>query len=346
MVDRAAKTRDITFDLAKCVAIYMVIVWHCYPGNWHATDWASALPVNLIIGCNMPLFFLISGYFARRMFLTCDWRALVVRLIGYLWPVFIFSLLDTGVAYFHDPQLSVWHKWAHIFMTCFWFFCCLSLCEVTTYFAFWANKYWKVSVIGLLAAVFLLFWIIPLGVYYYVAMVPFYWFGVFALPLIYERKYACAVGVVCLFVYVVFAFIEGDITTNGLGFYWDRMRLWDPSWIGFVRMMARYLMGLLGAGGCLLALKAVGGRSAFVRTLAMFGTTTLGVYFLHRYAVMEWYRIPIASQVGIGVYCGLSVAVLFACHCLVRASNKVEWLKFIFWGPGPLVKRYLARKEW
>ena len=182
--------RDETFDLVKFAAIFMVIMWHCYPSGWHAsTDGCiDSVAVNAIIGCNMPLFFMISGYFARRMYATCDWRLQLIRLVGYLWPVMIFSIVDVGVAFIHDAHMHFTDRFFHSLIFCFWFFCCLTLCELTTFGATYVAKVTRVNLAIILSLIFLVFWSIPYGVYYYIAMVPFYWIGCFALPQLYEKK--------------------------------------------------------------------------------------------------------------------------------------------------------------
>lgn len=335
------KGRDATFDIAKFIAIFMVIFWHCYPAGWHARNWIETVPVNLIIGCNMPLFFLISGYFSRKMYVDRDVTALIVRLIGNLWPVFIFSFVDIGVqCWTNVPEFAILQEWVRVLLTCFWFFCCLSLCELLTFVSFWISRKRDFLVGAILGIIFLLFWTIPLGIWYFVAMVPFYWGGIFLLPKVYCRPNMKYIGVVILSLYVLISMLEGDITTNGMGFYWDRMRLSQPSLAGLYRMFARYAMGALGSVGILMTLNLIVCVVPTLKRLSVFGTTTLGIYFLHRYIVKEWYRFDSSSTSSVALRVCLATAIFVVCHFVVLLTQKSEVVRCFFWGPGRYVKRF------
>ena len=52
-----ASKRNLSFDIARAIAIYLVIIGHSMTGLWDT--WQS----NFIFAANLPIFFIISGYF-------------------------------------------------------------------------------------------------------------------------------------------------------------------------------------------------------------------------------------------------------------------------------------------
>lgn len=56
------KKRDAYFDVVKFVAMFMVVFGHVQSAT--EMSWGTPYIKNFIIQSNMPLFFIISGYFA------------------------------------------------------------------------------------------------------------------------------------------------------------------------------------------------------------------------------------------------------------------------------------------
>ena len=86
------KRRDPYFDVVKAVAIIMVVFCHVMTIAPSGTFpmWIN----NFRVGMNMPIFFVISGYFAWPMVEALDWRKLVRNVRAYLTPA-----LFAGVVY-------------------------------------------------------------------------------------------------------------------------------------------------------------------------------------------------------------------------------------------------------
>ena len=64
------------------------VIW----GHWGLYNIVGVVPggdaymQNAKIGVNMPVFFMISGYFAASTFANGGWRRIVARAVGFLWP--------------------------------------------------------------------------------------------------------------------------------------------------------------------------------------------------------------------------------------------------------------------
>jgi len=141
--------RDPFFDLLKFVAMFMVVYWHVMsyrPGFDLATMPSRA--ANFIISMNMPLFFMISGYFSRRLHESGDWKKLGHRLVTYFWPLatvsFIVLCLETIVWQEHTfSQIPLLTLKAFLFHG--WFFYALAICEVGTFCAYrWGKTRHKI----------------------------------------------------------------------------------------------------------------------------------------------------------------------------------------------------------
>ena len=85
------KTRNPLWDLVKFAAILIVVFWHVQK----AAEMSAGQPVvtNLIVNMNMPLFFLISGYFSYGLVSGGDWKKFGWRVLGYFWPLMILSIV-------------------------------------------------------------------------------------------------------------------------------------------------------------------------------------------------------------------------------------------------------------
>ena len=87
--------RNPYFDIVKAVAIFMVIFCHVM---WLAPvgmfpSWIS----NFRVGMNMPVFFVLSGYFAWPMIETRDWHKLGRNIRCYLSPALFAGVLFTSI---------------------------------------------------------------------------------------------------------------------------------------------------------------------------------------------------------------------------------------------------------
>ena len=127
--EKAVVKRDPLFDMAKFVAMFMVVYWHVmsYRPGFDLAEMPSHA-ANFIIAVNMPLFFLVSGYFSRRLHDSGNWRRLLGRLVTYFWPLAVFSILGAVI------DAIIFHKCTIMqtplvaikkFLFTGWFFLCI-----------------------------------------------------------------------------------------------------------------------------------------------------------------------------------------------------------------------------
>lgn len=330
--------RDVSFDIAKSVAIFMVIYWHTmsYRTGFELSNHPS-YAANFIISINMPLFFMISGYFSRNLHESGCWKNLLKRLMFYFWPMFVFKFLFVfiDVAFLgkgsivEAPLILV-----KSFLFQGWFFQALAICDIITYIAFRFVKYWQRIIICLLGVGVCLF---GAGRIWYVSnvvpMIPFYWFGLFLLPTILKRsKIYAMLALIGIGVLVGVTCFSGNIATNGLAFYWDRFYVYNPEMQKIVNMMLRFIVGCVGSMGILWIIKVVVAKCSIIQMLNCFGKETLGIYFLQGWLIKTCVVPFFASEVSVFVLF-LSSSLVFVCsYLIVRLVKMYDCIGKIFFG--------------
>ena len=185
--------RDIGFDVAKFLAMFMVVYSHVVSyrlGFDHVTMPSYAM--NFIQSVNMPLFFIISGYFAQHLHETRNINKLVDRLVKYFWPMIFFAVFYTMIDWLFLDKIGVLEVPALMlkkFLFCGWFFYSLAICDIITYLV---CKYGNVGSRRLFACgIGFLMLLFTSGICWYsapaVAMIPFYWFGLWVLPFLLSK---------------------------------------------------------------------------------------------------------------------------------------------------------------
>ena len=335
----AEKIRDPYFDLIKLVAIFMVVFSHVqsYRPGFSFADMPSR-SLNFIMVVNMPLFFMISGYFSRKLHESSNGIKLVDRLISYFWPMAFFAafsaLVDCFV--FHKylaTDVPIWL--AKKFLLGGWFFWALASCEVITFCAY---KYSKSCFSTLLIGVVAYFGCLCVGdrvphVPNIVAMIPFYWFGLLVLPSLLPRMMLfstiAAIGAVAMLWATYFA---GNIATNGLSFYWDRFDVWHPEGVKAVNMILRYLIGI-GGGVCVMVVVKIFMRTLpAMRHLASIGKETLGIYFLQGYMIHWISNKFVKLDADVGIMLLAACFVLLLSFGIVKISKQSGFTKQLLWG--------------
>lgn len=175
---RSEERKRIPFwDVARFVAMLMVVFWHfiyCSPTFDKSTVSCVA---NFIVGMNMPLFFVIAGYFAREMLVMGRHKKLVGRIVMCVWPVLIFSLIRTLLGVCHAECTIPWlfQRFVKYVLFDHWFINCLIVCQCITFAIFFFARGRKLlGAIGFFIA-FVGLWLYPGGLWYSLAMIPFYW---------------------------------------------------------------------------------------------------------------------------------------------------------------------------
>ena len=319
--------------------MFMVVYSHvvCYRSGFSLTE-TPLFAENFIIGVNMPLFFMISGYFSNSLHESKDWRRIASRLIGYVWPMaffaIFFSLVDCVVfgraSIIQIPVVSV-----KKFLFSNWFFYTLSICDVIT---FTATKYGARRWISqfICAAGFAMALLSSGRIWYsapVVAMVPFYWFGLYVFPRILQmRRYFAVLAIGGCGIMFLVTFVVGNIATNGLSFYWNRFDVFLPCAGDLFLMLARYCIGILGSLFIVQIVIIATKTISAIKYLAFLGRETLGIYFLQGFVVHEVANKITGLDSPVITLLAMSAWVYLLCFLIVKVSKKNSILKTIIWG--------------
>ena len=331
--------RNPIFDICKFFAMLLVVYWHCmsYRDGFKLSETPS-YSANFIIAVNMPLFFMISGYFSRNLHESGDWSRLLRRLVSYFWPLAFFSTVYAGLeTAFLDmyciagfPLLAIKR-----FLFCGWFFYALAICDVATYLIYRCGPGRKRQIL-IAAAFFLLFCVLSNHIWHVsnvVAMIPFYWFGLVIFPRLIDRELALmCVGGAGFFAMVYVTFFAGNIATNGLSFYWDQFDICSLRVNMILNMVLRYIVGILGSVFIVASVHLLCLSAKCITKISFLGTETLGIFFVHDELVAVVNR---ELEVIIGDC--LSMLVLASCvyvfsYLVVWGSKRLRCIRYIVWG--------------
>lgn len=336
--------RELLFDALKFLAITMVCVWHVI---YRAADWDKcrlSYCVNFMLGVNMPLFFAISGYFSRGLMRELNFQKLLNRVVTYAWPIASFGLI-VFVNEMHSGLAFAMGRCVNFIVFGAWFFWCLIFCECSVFVIHWIAMKWfpkrrKTCIIGGMIVLFLVIWCIPYGLWYAIAMMPFYWFGLYGLPqMLNQIKGNLVLGAVMICVYTCITLLQGNIITNGISFYWNRMWLLDFTVYGLLLMVARFVIGVIGILACIAAMQFLVRKiSVFARMCESFGLGryTLGIFFVHSFLIAFMFSRFQIEACSLKVLIGVVVCLLS--HCIVALSSMIPAVKFGLWGPRRVVK--------
>lgn len=153
------KSRDQFFDIVKAVAIFLAVFCHVMglAPEGVFPQWFN----NFRVGVNMPIFFVISGYFLWPAIEKGDWRKLIKHLRSYFQPALFFCLLYGIVGFcVGGVDVSVASIAKRIMLGVFvdpWFITTLAECYVIVFLAVRIGRNYVGAItllaIGLLAVI-------------------------------------------------------------------------------------------------------------------------------------------------------------------------------------------------
>lgn len=328
--------RETYLDVAKCLAIFLIVVRHVRDYAGDPSVYAGMPGVdNVSVHLPVVAFFAISGYLSRGFLERIDVRKLVRRLVVYLWPLLTVVLgLGSLVCLATYGRIIVpQNGWLRHLFSVGWFFFCLSTCEVVTFAAFAVARGRKALLLLALGAAYGVIWLVPVGLFHALEMIPFFWFGLFALPRIVRMRFWKILGLSLLAVYLLLAFALGDFAERGLAYHETTMHLLDFSWRGFALLLARYALGLAAVCGGILSVKALVERLPALACLSGMGSQTLGVFYVHT-IVLSVYFATVAWAGGgwLGRF-ALAFVLFLVSYALVAASHLNATLSAALWNP-------------
>ena len=330
------------FDVAKAIAIFLVVYSHvmfCRPGFDLRTMPSYAM--NFIWVINMPFFFMISGYFSRNLHESGDWKKFANRLIRYFWPLAVFGVVFAVV----ESVCCGKYPWTNIplwalkkFLFCGWFFYALAGCELITFLLYkWSER---LDVRIWICCCSFVVCLLGSGRIWHakniVAMIPFYWFGLWALPFILEarnRYWWRLIAFVGGILLILTTFCCGSIATNGLSFYLNHYDIFNPTMHDFLLMLARYSLGVFGCCFLLLILSGSLLVPPGLDKIAGIGTETLGIFFIQGYVITYGSNKLVSLNASQGVLFASSIIVVVLSWLIVKFLNSRKLIKVLIWGP-------------
>lgn len=330
--------RDATFDLAKALAIFMVVYWHVMS---YRTDFELATTpsyaANFIIVVNMPMFFMISGFFSRRLHEGGCWIKLLNRFIMYFWPMAIsklFFICYDSLVLGEFPITEMPFRVLRSFLFQGWFFQSLAFCDAITFITFRFDRLWQRVSISLLGYAICL---VGSGRLWYVGnvvpMIPFYWFGLIFLPyIVKDRIWFAASACLGACVMIIVTFFCGNVATNGLGFYWDKFDVLHPEMLKAANLVIRLFVGGLGSLAILWGLRTAIRRFTFLERLAPLGQETLGIFFLQGWLIFRCVVPFVGLDADMFVLLLASLGVCLLAFSIVKLLKTYEWSRRLAFG--------------
>ena len=349
--------RDPLFDVLKGLMMVWIVWGHLAlyrVVEWVPTPWMA----NAKIGMNMPVFFLLAGFFAVRTFERASTGKIVARIVSFLWPMAAFGVVfglvlclegkGGGLGWFAGfvPRRLLRGHWYLRTFTAIY------LCSAVIWRCLPRNWMRLIGFAALYAA--LIFLPAPAlrivkwaEIQPMVHMLPYFAFGLFLPDAVDAVRRHARFAVPCALFFLAVVFLEGDSSTNGMNF-WNVPMKWRTVLLtrqGLLTFLGRTAVGLSGSLAALFVLDRLLRRiPKTADALAVFGTTTLGVYVLHEWPLMQigaaklsWLPLPAWTRwpVALGWF--------LACHAIIVLIRRMAATRIFFFGDE---KRLASAVDW
>lgn len=147
------RKRLITFDAIRCLAIFLVIWGHCI-GDLSSCNVADHSIYRIIYSFHMPLFMMISGYFANSsmgmpffFFIKKKFRQLIYPCLTVGCIIWLYLEVTNSFSYHRDYVSIIALIEDFYWFSDFWFLKCCFICYFLTYLGIKSRikeKYWIV----------------------------------------------------------------------------------------------------------------------------------------------------------------------------------------------------------
>lgn len=278
---------------------------------------------------NMPIFFVLSGYFAWPMIEAHDWRKLGRSIRSWLQPALFAGVLYTltGLMFGIESHrlMDVVVRLVRSVFIDPWFITTLAECYLLLFVSFAIGK--RIGRCLLIVAAFLVVTMclplfVPGSIHWgcLTSMMPHFCFGAivlrkFGLSLWENRK----VGSLCFLAFLAVALLEGDVSTNGMSFYTADSSIRALS---SARSCMCFLLwptvGLLGAIGVMAMIRIALDVAPSLSRISVIGRLTLGIYIFHLW--------PLERLRGISWIGSCRMSVLLTSLAMLSVFSMVTWL--------------------
>ena len=357
MNTQAAK-RNPVYDVAKFMVMLLVVAGHITGNDIVSHESGISYLGNMNVGLAMPLFFIVSGYFATSS-ATRSWGNVLARIISYFWPlasfgsIFGLSMLMVGKFEWWKaliyPAVRVYGgSWFLSTLAIIYGVCALVLriispvrYQLLVLFSFYIALFFTAGQNAISEA---------LRLSSVLDMLPYYVFGMYFL-----RRYSLhkkmKVALPCGLVFLMVIFLEGDVRTNGMGFYWVP-KDWQTVVSNRHLLFCFFGRTIVGITGSVFLLCLIGMIARFVpkfSSLAVFGTTTLGVYVMHEWPLIQVHKYCSFEPLNEGWKWPLTFGLFLICHYITISIRDNARLKIFFFGDpkwlASKINKWLTRKD-
>lgn len=278
MVTNLAVSRIAYLDLVKCVAIWLVLWGHAITQLMNHELGQNPAYV-FIYSFHMPLFMMVSGFFARSSFKLTAKELVWKKFKQLIWPALIFGALWYGTdLLLGNREFSVMGV-IRFEAEAYWFLKSLFFAYLIGYLAFKCGRYKWLAIIAS-CALFCLLQLRGQTFFKMGNMLPFFYLGMFIkewIPWIHRNKYIWMLIALVIFA-CAFYFYSLDYA---FAVYFFKTLTWESlgNWMYYL------LVGLSGSlmviTACMIICEKLG-ETSIVRALSKIGQHTLSIYLLQK----------------------------------------------------------------
>lgn len=320
--------RDPYWDAVKAGLIFLVILGHVVQYMVHHSGdgcWTDPMFKGIYM-FHLPLFMLVSGYFAGSSIVRRGWGALPRYAVRLLIPSVFFSLLFLLVCRWKDGSFSGAILAEGVRKL--WFLKILFCCFFCYLLAMWRNNILWRSVFLVLPMLGCLFPECRSAGKMFFFLWPFFLVGTAMRATGMKASFFSGYGLLFLpaAVLAFFLFLPGDYVYH---------TPWAPD-VHSVRVsLLRTLWALLG-GGAFLSLIYLLRKLGNVRLVQGVGQATLGLYvlqaFLFEPAFVDWRVVGLPWSLEEGACVGIALLILLCCYGFYVVTRRLRLFRWLFYG--------------
>ena len=313
------KVRILSIDILKLFTIFLVLWGHVI--QHFQPDYEKSYIFQTIYAFHMPLFMMLSGYFASssmslciRDFFTKKFRQLLLPCLS--WAVVCWLIITSGLieGRFHLELKGLFTGWLGI-VDNFWFLKSCFICYTLSWLCFRCGRYKVVA----MAVIWML--LVLHNRFFLDRMFPSFLLG------LYLRNNDWLVNKLNQYRYLVYCFFIVLLSVSFLTLH--------PKIYIF-----RLVLGMSGALACFILFRSTIGRlqpTPLLKKLARMGGATLGIYVLQ--AILLEYLLPRYMSIAslpmpmiVALVPLLSFVMLMITYSLVQIFNRSDFLSYLMFG--------------
>ena len=341
------KKRILYWDIIKFFAIFCVVYGHAIQ-NLNPPErslWDSPME-NFIISFHMPLFMMVSGYFARSITKSRLVTITKKKFIQIIIPSITTYLLTGLILIFlrHTPFIPGLQSLLGYCISSYWFLKALFVFYVLTTFLYllWGKNKW-LSVVCII-----LLLLLPVKVLDYVHSISMYPYFIVGLLLwkyedfFFKRKKLIVLLSLLFYISLSYAYTPQEYSM------YNHLFCWDGNYL--LLYLIRFLIGTSASFICIICIRELcikTGENKVTNYLAKIGTCTLGIYvFQQNFMVTgKYYCVNFIQNINPFkntayefiyydyIFCFLcAIIITLICTYMVIIIRKTKYLKFIFLG--------------